>query len=261
VRIGPYAINDLTDVSIRECLTPHSKPWWEKTGDAPKLSARQIQIGELVLREIRARLQFMMDVGLDYLTLHRKAMTLSGGEAQRIRLATQIGSGLTGVLYVLDEPSIGLHQRDNDRLLNTLTRLRDIGNTLIVVEHDEDTIRAADHLVDIGPGAGIHGGGYVAQGDVKALIKAKDSLTGAYLSGRRTIPTPAERRSGNGRSLVLKNAHRNNLKNLDVDIPLGKLVCITGCPAQGKSTLVNELLYPGPAAPLRQQGALPQRPG
>jgi excinuclease ABC subunit A len=166
-----------------------------EAGDAPQLSARQMQIGDLVLREIRARLQFMMDVGLDYLTLHRKAMTLSGGEAQRIRLATQIGSGLTGVLYVLDEPSIGLHQRDNDRLLNTLTRLRDIGNTLIVVEHDEDTIRAADHLVDIGPGAGIHGGSIVAQGDVKALIKAKDSLTGAYLSGRRSIPTPAERRS------------------------------------------------------------------
>jgi excinuclease ABC subunit A len=243
VRIGPYAIHDLTDVSIRECLTRIQNLVGE-TGDAPKLSARQIQIGELVLREIRARLQFMMDVGLDYLTLHRKAMTLSGGEAQRIRLATQIGSGLTGVLYVLDEPSIGLHQRDNDRLLNTLTRLRDIGNTLIVVEHDEDTIRAADHLVDIGPGAGIHGGGIVAQGDVQALIKAKDSLTGAYLSGRCSIPTPAERRSGNGRSLTLKNAHRNNLKKLDVDIPLGKLVCITGVSGSGKSTLVNELLYP-----------------
>jgi excinuclease ABC subunit A len=243
VRIGPYAIHDLTDVSIRECLTRIQNLVGE-TGDAPLLSARQIQIGELVLREIRARLQFMMDVGLDYLTLHRKAMTLSGGEAQRIRLATQIGSGLTGVLYVLDEPSIGLHQRDNDRLLNTLTRLRDIGNTLIVVEHDEDTIRAADHLVDIGPGAGIHGGGIVAQGDVQALIKAKDSLTGAYLSGRCSIPTPAERRSGNGRSLTLKNAHRNNLKKLDVDIPLGKLVCITGVSGSGKSTLVNELLYP-----------------
>ena len=161
-----------------------------------------------------------------------------------IRLATQIGSGLTGVLYVLDEPSIGLHQRDNDRLLNTLNRLRDLGNTLIVVEHDEDTIRAADYLVDIGPGAGIHGGDIVAHGSIKALISAKDSLTGAYLSGRSTIPTPAERRNGNGRSLVLKNARRNNLKNLDVDIPLGKLVCVTGVSGSGKSTLVNELLYP-----------------
>jgi excinuclease ABC subunit A len=243
VRIGPYAINDLTDVSIRDCLS-RIKTLVGEVGDAPQLSARQMQIGDLVLREIRARLQFMMDVGLDYLTLHRKAMTLSGGEAQRIRLATQIGSGLTGVLYVLDEPSIGLHQRDNDRLLNTLTRLRDIGNTLIVVEHDEDTIRAADHLVDIGPGAGIHGGDIVAQGDVKALIKAKDSLTGAYLSGRRSIPTPAERRPGNGRSLTLQNAHRNNLKHLEVNIPLGKLVCITGVSGSGKSTLVNELLYP-----------------
>ena len=148
------------------------------------------------------------------------------------------------MLYVLDEPSIGLHQRDNDRLLNTLNRLRDLGNTLIVVEHDEDTIRAADYLVDIGPGAGIHGGDIVAHGSIKALISAKDSLTGAYLSGRSTIPTPAERRNGNGRSLVLKNARRNNLKNLDVDIPLGKLVCVTGVSGSGKSTLVNELLYP-----------------
>ncbi|MFM7470569.1 MAG: excinuclease ABC subunit UvrA, partial [Nodosilinea sp.] len=183
-------------------------------------------------------------VGLDYLTLHRTAMTLSGGEAQRIRLATQIGSGLTGVLYVLDEPSIGLHQRDNDRLLHTLTRLRDLGNTLIVVEHDEDTIRAADHLVDIGPGAGIHGGNIVAQGHLKDLLIAPDSLTGAYLSGRCTIPTPSQRRPGNGRSLVLRNACRNNLKDLDVELPLGKLVCITGVSGSGKSTLVNELLYP-----------------
>jgi excinuclease ABC subunit A len=243
VRIGPYTISDLTNVSIRDCLTRICTLVGEE-GDSPKLSARQLQIGELVLREIRARLQFMMDVGLDYLTLHRTAMTLSGGEAQRIRLATQIGSGLTGVLYVLDEPSIGLHQRDNDRLLNTLTRLRDLGNTLIVVEHDEDTIRAADHLVDIGPGAGIHGGSIVAEGDLKALMSAKDSLTGAYLSGRRSIPTPTERRPGNGRLLILRNAHRNNLKHLDVEIPLGKLVCITGVSGSGKSTLINELLYP-----------------
>ena len=243
VRIGPHSISDLTNVSIRECLK-RIRTLVGEEGDAPKLSARQLQIGALVLREIRARLQFMMDVGLDYLTLHRTAMTLSGGEAQRIRLATQIGSGLTGVLYVLDEPSIGLHQRDNDRLLNTLTRLRDLGNTLIVVEHDEDTIRAADHLVDIGPGAGIHGGAIVAEGDLKTLMTAKDSLTGAYLSGRISIPTPAERRPGNGRSLTLKNCHRNNLKHLDIDIPLGALVCITGVSGSGKSTLINELLYP-----------------
>ncbi|MBD2232899.1 excinuclease ABC subunit UvrA [Phormidium tenue] len=248
VRIGPHSISDLTNVSIRECLKRiRQLVGEEESGDGaatPKLSARQLQIGALVLREIRARLQFMMDVGLDYLTLHRTAMTLSGGEAQRIRLATQIGSGLTGVLYVLDEPSIGLHQRDNDRLLNTLHRLRDLGNTLIVVEHDEDTIRAADYLVDIGPGAGVHGGAIVAEGDLKTLMTAKDSLTGAYLSGRMSIPTPAERRPGNGRSLTLKNVHRNNLKNLDVELPLGALVCITGVSGSGKSTLVNELLYP-----------------
>ncbi len=248
VRIGPHSISDLTNVSIRECLKRIRQLVGEEESDAegetPKLSARQLQIGALVLREIRARLQFMMDVGLDYLTLHRTAMTLSGGEAQRIRLATQIGSGLTGVLYVLDEPSIGLHQRDNDRLLNTLYRLRDLGNTLIVVEHDEDTIRAADYLVDIGPGAGVHGGAIVAEGDLKTLMTAKDSLTGAYLSGRSSIPTPAERRPGNGRSLTIKNAYHNNLKNLDVDIPLGALVCVTGVSGSGKSTLVNELLYP-----------------
>lgn len=244
VRIGPHAINDLTDVSIRECLE-RIKNLVGENGKAPLLTSRQRQIGQLVLREIRARLQFMLDVGLDYLTLHRTAMTLSGGEAQRIRLATQIGSGLTGVLYVLDEPSIGLHQRDNDRLLATLERLRDLGNTLIVVEHDEDTIRAADHLVDIGPQAGVHGGRIVATGDLQALMTATDSLTGAYLSGRQKIPTPAERREGNGRTLKLVNAHRNNLKSIDVEIPLGKLVCVTGVSGSGKSTLVNELLYNG----------------
>jgi excinuclease ABC subunit A len=242
VRMGPHSINDLTAVSIRECLERIGQLMGE--GDHPPLlSARQRQIGALVLKEIRARLQFMLDVGLDYLTLHRTAMTLSGGEAQRIRLATQIGSGLTGVLYVLDEPSIGLHQRDNDRLLHTLHRLRDLGNTLIVVEHDEDTIRAADHLVDIGPGAGVHGGSIVAQGQLKDLLAAETSLTGAYLSGRRSIPTPVERRGGNGRTLKLHNARRNNLKGLDVEIPLGKLVCVTGVSGSGKSTLVNELLY------------------
>ncbi|MUL36627.1 excinuclease ABC subunit UvrA [Gloeocapsopsis dulcis] len=235
VRLGQHRILDLTGVSIRDC---------QQRIHNLKLSDRQMQIADLVLREIKARLQFLLDVGLDYLTLDRPAMTLSGGEAQRIRLATQIGSGLTGVLYVLDEPSIGLHQRDNGRLLKTLTRLRDLGNTLIVVEHDEETIRAADHVVDIGPGAGIHGGNIIAQGDLQALLAAQDSLTGAYLSGRQAIATPAQRREGNGRSLVMKNAYRNNLRNIDVEIPLGKLVCVTGVSGSGKSTLINELLYP-----------------
>ncbi|WP_448572580.1 excinuclease ABC subunit UvrA [Trichothermofontia sp.] len=244
VRLGPYRITDLTGVSIRDCLERVRSLTGESATESALLSPRQMQIADLVLREIRARLQFLLDVGLDYLTLDRTAMTLSGGEAQRIRLATQIGSGLTGVLYVLDEPSIGLHQRDNGRLLRTLTKLRDLGNTLIVVEHDEETIRAADHLVDIGPGAGVHGGKIVAQGDLVTLMNAPNSLTGAYLSGRRRIETPAQRRAGNGRSLWLKNARRNNLKNLDVEIPLGKLVCITGVSGSGKSTLINELLYP-----------------
>ncbi|MBF2090696.1 MAG: excinuclease ABC subunit UvrA [Synechococcales cyanobacterium K44_A2020_017] len=235
VRVGQYSIKELTHVSIRDTLDCINRM---------HLTPRQAQIGELVLKEIRARLQFLIDVGLDYLTLNRTAMTLSGGEAQRIRLATQIGAGLTGVLYVLDEPSIGLHQRDNDRLLATLTRLRNLGNTLIVVEHDEDTIRAADHLVDIGPGAGVHGGAIVAQGSFDELLKAEDSLTGAYLSGRRRIHTPAQRRTGNSRMLKIRQAHRNNLKQIDVDIPLGKLVCVTGVSGSGKSTLVNELLYP-----------------
>ncbi|HEY9833392.1 MAG TPA: excinuclease ABC subunit UvrA, partial [Stenomitos sp.] len=235
VRLGQSRILDLTSVSIQE-----SRERIEQL----QLSDRQAQIGDLALREIKARLQFLLDVGLDYLTLDRAAMTLSGGEAQRIRLATQIGAGLTGVLYVLDEPSIGLHQRDNGRLLQTLTKLRDLGNTLIVVEHDEDTIRAANHLVDIGPGAGIHGGQIVAQGNLETLLAAETSLTGAYLSGRRVIETPAERRKGNGRSLVIKDAHRNNLQHITVEIPLGKLVCITGVSGSGKSTLVNELLYP-----------------
>ena len=235
VKLGQYGILDFTSVAIDECLDRL---------DRLELTPKQTKIGELVLKEIVARLQFLLNVGLDYLTLDRAAMTLSGGEAQRIRLATQIGSGLTGVLYVLDEPSIGLHQRDNGRLLQTLTKLRDLGNTLIVVEHDEDTIRAADHLVDIGPGAGVHGGNIVVEGDLNALLNAEDSITGAYLSGRLGIETPAERREGNGRSLVLKNANRNNLKHLDVEFPLGKLVAITGVSGSGKSTLVNELLHP-----------------
>jgi excinuclease ABC subunit A len=235
VKLGQYGILDFTSVSIRECRERIEKL---------KLSARQTQIADLVLREVKARLQFLLDVGLDYLTLDRPAMTLSGGEAQRIRLATQIGSGLTGVLYVLDEPSIGLHQRDNGRLLKTLTKLRDLGNTLIVVEHDEETIRAANYIVDIGPGAGIHGGNVISEGSLENLLNAEDSLTGAYLSGRKVINTPAKRRDGNGRALTIRNAHRNNLQNIDVEIPLGKLVSVTGVSGSGKSTLINELLYP-----------------
>ncbi|WP_310487105.1 excinuclease ABC subunit UvrA [Chamaesiphon sp. VAR_69_metabat_338] len=235
VKLGQYGILDFTSAAIDECLARL---------DRLELTEKQLKIGELVLKEITARLQFLLNVGLDYLTLDRAAMTLSGGEAQRIRLATQIGSGLTGVLYVLDEPSIGLHQRDNSRLLDTLTKLRDLGNTLIVVEHDEDTIRAADHLVDIGPGAGVHGGSIVVEGDLDALLKSEDSITGAYLSGRMGIETPATRREGNGRSLILTHANRNNLKNLDVEFPLGKLVAVTGVSGSGKSTLVNELLHP-----------------
>ncbi|MEN9252712.1 MAG: excinuclease ABC subunit UvrA, partial [Thermostichales cyanobacterium BF3_bins_165] len=235
VRLGHLRICDLTDVPIDECL---------RLLENLSLSPRQAQIAELPLREIRARLQFLLDVGLDYLTLGRAAMTLSGGEAQRIRLATQIGSGLTGVLYVLDEPSIGLHQRDNDRLLETLRRLRDLNNTLIIVEHDEDTIRSADHIVDIGPGAGIHGGEIVVQGSLEEVMQCERSLTGQYLSGRRQIPTPKERRRGKNQFLKLVNAHANNLKNITVEIPLGKFVCVTGVSGSGKSTLVNELLYP-----------------
>lgn len=249
VQLGQYRLPELTSVSIRESLARIQ---------AMKLSDRARQIGDLALREVKSRLQFLLDVGLDYLTLDRTAMTLSGGEAQRIRLATQIGAGLTGVLYVLDEPSIGLHQRDNGRLLKTLTRLRDLGNTLIVVEHDEETIRAADYLLDIGPGAGVHGGEIVAQGGLETLLQAPESLTGAYLSGRRRIPTPVERRSGNGRSLHLQDAHRNNLQHLEVEIPLGKLVCITGVSGSGKSTLMNELLYPALQHHLGRKVPFPQ---
>ena len=246
VKVGPFRITDLTSVSVDQTLERIEQMMGvgAHEGSEPLLNSRQIQIGDLVLREIRLRLRFLLDVGLDYLSLDRPAMTLSGGEAQRIRLATQIGAGLTGVLYVLDEPSIGLHQRDNDRLLNTLRRLRDLGNTLVVVEHDEDTIRAADHLVDIGPGAGIHGGHIVAEGSFDDLLNSEDSLTGAYLSGRQSIPTPAERREEGTRRLQLMNCNRNNLKNVNVDFPLGRLVSVTGVSGSGKSTLVNELLHP-----------------
>jgi excinuclease ABC subunit A len=211
---------------------------------ALELTAREKQIAERVLKEIQARLGFLLDVGLDYLSLDRASGTLSGGEAQRIRLATQIGSGLVGVLYVLDEPSIGLHQRDNHRLIATLTRLRDLGNTLIVVEHDEDTIREADWIVDIGPGAGEHGGHVVHSGPVKGLLKHPDSLTGQYLSGRRQIALPAERRAvDRDRQVTVVGAREHNLRGIDVSFPLGCFVAVTGVSGSGKSTLVNDILY------------------
>ena len=199
-------------------------------------------IAEQILREIRSRLGFLQAVGLRYLTLSRAAATLSGGESQRIRLATQIGSSLMGVLYILDEPSIGLHQRDNDKLLATLRQLRDLGNTVLVVEHDEDTMRAADYIVDVGPGAGVHGGEIVAAGSVQDIINCPRSVTGQYLSGVKKIPVPAERRKGNGKSLIVRGAAENNLRHIDVEIPLGTFTCITGVSGSGKSSLVNEIL-------------------
>lgn len=207
-----------------------------------QLTDREKLIGTLVINEIRERLEFLNSVGLDYLSLAREASTLSGGEAQRIRLATQIGSSLMGVLYILDEPSIGLHQRDNNKLLGTLKHLRDLGNTLIVVEHDEDTMRSADYIVDIGPGAGVHGGELIAQGTVDDIINCENSITGMYLSGKRKIPVPEKRREGNGKKLTVYNARENNLKGIDVEIPLGKFVAITGVSGSGKSSLVNEIL-------------------
>ncbi len=246
VKLGPYNITDLTSISISETLLHIEKIMGlsKNIKENISLSEKQKQIGELVLKEIRLRLKFLINVGLDYLTLDRPAMTLSGGEAQRIRLATQIGAGLTGVLYVLDEPSIGLHQRDNDRLLETLKNLRDLGNTLVVVEHDEDTMKSADYLVDIGPGAGIYGGEIIAKGTFEDVLNSKKSLTGAYLSGRKSIPTPKERRSAVKKSLILNNCVKNNLKDISVEFPLGKLVSVTGVSGSGKSTLVNELLHP-----------------
>lgn len=235
VKLGQYNIHDLTNVSISDSLDRITNI---------ELTPKQALIGDLALKEIKARLKFLLDVGLNYLTLDRTAMTLSGGEAQRIRLATQIGSGLTGVLYVLDEPSIGLHQRDNDRLLETLKKLRDLDNTLIIVEHDEDTIKCADHIVDIGAKAGVHGGNIIYEGDYHNFLQCQESLTSAYLSGRRKIDIPDTTREGNGKFLTLKNCHRNNLQNIDVEIPLGKFVCVTGVSGSGKSTLINELLYP-----------------
>ena len=206
-----------------------------------ELTQQQKDIAKLILKEIADRLGFLSNVGLGYLTLDRLAGSLSGGEAQRIRLATQIGSRLSGVLYVLDEPSIGLHQRDNDRLIDTLKNMRDLGNSLIVVEHDEDTMRASDYVIDIGPGAGIHGGNVVAAGTPKEVMANENSLTGQYLSGKRKIEIPAKRRKGNGKKLEIVGASENNLKNVSVKIPLGTLTVVTGVSGSGKSSLVNEV--------------------
>ena len=211
--------------------------------DSLILTDREQMIAKLIVKEIKDRLTFLRSVGLGYLTLARSSASLSGGESQRIRLATQIGSSLVGVLYILDEPSIGLHQRDNEKLLNTLRNLRDIGNTLIVVEHDEDTMRAADYIVDVGPGAGIHGGNIVCTGTAEDIMNCKESITGQYLSGRKKVPVPAKRRKGNGKSLKIIGARENNLKNIDAEIPLGEFVCITGVSGSGKSSLINEILY------------------
>ena len=221
-----------------------------------QLSERQLKIGEQIVKEIKSRLQFLLDVGLDYLSLSRATASLSGGEAQRIRLATQIGSGLVGVAYILDEPSIGLHQRDNDKLIKTLTHLRDLGNSVIVVEHDEDTMFAADYIVDIGPGAGKNGGEVVATGDANDIMACKESITGAYLSGRIKIPVPAERRQPTG-WIKVRGARENNLKNIDVDIPLGVMTCVTGVSGSGKSSLVNEILYKHLAKELNRARCIP----
>lgn len=225
--------------------------------DGMELSERDRLIGERILKEIRERLNFLRSVGLEYLTLSRSAGTLSGGESQRIRLATQIGSSLMGVLYILDEPSIGLHQRDNDKLIGTLCRLRDMGNTVIVVEHDEDTMRAADYIVDIGPGAGVHGGEIVCAGTAEEIMRCEKSVTGQYLSGKKRIPVPKERRKPDGRWLTVRGARENNLKNIDVSIPLGLFTCVTGVSGSGKSSLVNEILYKYLAAALNRAKTKP----
>ena len=234
VTVGDMDIDSFTRMSITDELA---------FVDRLTLTEQQMLIAERILKEIRSRLGFLQSVGLDYLTLSRSSASLSGGEAQRIRLATQIGSSLMGVLYILDEPSIGLHQRDNDKLLATLRRLRDIGNTLIVVEHDEDTMRAADYIVDIGPGAGVHGGHVVAAGTPEEVMACPESLTGQYLSGKRKIEVPTKRRAGNGKHLTVRGAAENNLKNIDVSVPLGTFTCVTGVSGSGKSSLVNEIIY------------------
>ena len=249
VTVGGMNIAEFTDLPVVSAL---------KFIDSLQLSEKDMMIAERILKEIKSRLGFLVNVGLGYLTLSRSAATLSGGESQRIRLATQIGSSLMGVLYILDEPSIGLHQRDNDKLLRTLKRLRDLGNTLIVVEHDEDTMRAADYIVDVGPGAGVNGGRIVCAGTVDDICACPESVTGQYLSGKKKIPVPETRREGNGKSLRIRGAKENNLKNIDVDIPLGKLVCVTGVSGSGKSSLINEILYKTLAA---EKNRVKVRPG
>ena len=243
VTVGDKSIADVTELSVSVCYD-----FFDKL----KLSERELFIGERIVKEINSRLGFLKSVGLEYLTLSRSAGTLSGGESQRIRLATQIGSSLVGVLYILDEPSIGLHQRDNDKLIGTLKRLRDLGNTLIVVEHDEDTMRAADFIVDVGPYAGIHGGEIICAGTVDDIMNCERSITGAYLSGRRKIPVPEVRRAGNGNFLTVRGARENNLKGIDVSIPLGTFTCVTGVSGSGKSSLVNQILYKYLAAKLNR---------
>lgn len=243
VTVGDKNISSLTDFSVKDAL---------KFFTEIKLSAHDSFVGERIIKEIRERLGFLVSVGLDYLTLSRSSGTLSGGESQRIRLATQIGSSLVGVLYILDEPSIGLHQRDNDKLIATLKHLRDLGNTLIVVEHDDDTMLAADYIVDVGPGAGVHGGEIVFAGTVEKLLKCRKSITGQYLSGKNKIELPQHRRAGNGKILTIRGASEHNLKKIDVSIPLGMFICVTGVSGSGKSSLVNEIIYKHLAARLNR---------
>jgi excinuclease ABC subunit A len=248
VTVADKSIMDICELSIDDA---------HKFFSGLRLNAKETQIAKQIFKEIQARLKFMQDVGLNYLSLARSAVTLSGGEAQRIRLATQIGSGLQGVLYVLDEPSIGLHQRDNARLINTLKHLRDLGNTVLVVEHDEETIRTADYLLDIGPGAGIHGGKIVAAGKPEAVAKVNASITGQYLRGHKKIATPKQRRSGNGKSLIIRGARENNLKNIDVKIPLGQMVVVSGVSGSGKSSLINDILAKELSARLMRANEVP----
>ncbi len=243
VTVGGLSIDEFCDKPVTKAL---------EFIERLELSEQKMRIAQRILKEIKDRLSFLRSVGLQYLTLSRSAATLSGGESQRIRLATQIGSSLMGVLYILDEPSIGLHQRDNDMLLDTMRHLRDLGNTLLVVEHDEDTMRAADYIVDIGPGAGVHGGYVVAKGTAQEVMDTPGSVTGDYLSGRKRIPVPAQRRKGSGKSLVIRGAEENNLRHIDVEIPLGTFTCVTGVSGSGKSSLVNEILYKRLAADLNR---------
>ena len=250
VTVGDLSIDEFCRKSVTEALA---------FIDGLTLSEQKMRIAERILKEIKNRLGFLQSVGLQYLTLSRAAATLSGGESQRIRLATQIGSSLMGVLYILDEPSIGLHQRDNDKLLATLKRLRDLGNTLLVVEHDEDTMRSADYIVDIGPGAGVHGGQVVACGTAEEIMNTPGSITGDYLSGRKKVPVPEHRREGNGHFLTIRGAAENNLRNVDVSIPLGTFTCVTGVSGSGKSSLVNEILYKRLAADLNRAKTRPGR--